>query len=444
MHPYLEETLDRVRSRNPGYPVFLQAAGEILPTLEPLLGEYPEIEELNLLERFCEPERQFLFRVTWQDDDRRIRVNRGYRVGFSSVLGPFKGGLRFHPSVSLDIVRFLSFEQILKNSLTGLSLGGAKGGSDFDPRGRSDHEIMRFCQSFMTELHRHIGEQTDIPAGDIGVSQREIGFLFGQYKRLVNRYELGVITGKSASWGGSHVRKEATGYGVVFFAQAMLRARGDSLEGKTAVVSGSGNVALYTIRKLEELGVRVVSCSDSEGSLYAPGGIDFATLKQLKEVERGRLSAYPLGSGDTEYRPGQNVWDLPADLAFPCATENELDREDAERLVANGCFLVCEGANMPCRTEALEFFREQEVLHGPGKAANAGGVAVSALEMQQNAALEQWPFAEVEARLESIIQRIHDRCRRMASRYSDPDDYRTGANTAGFVRVVEAMRAFGF
>ncbi len=443
MSDYLETVLDVVRRRNHTEALFIQAVEEVLPTLAPVLSEFPEIESLNLLERLCEPERQFIFRVAWPDDDGAVHVNRGFRVGFSSALGPYKGGLRFHPTVNLSVIKFLAFEQIFKNSLTGLSLGGGKGGSDFNPRGRSDREIMRFCQSFMTELARHIGHQTDVPAGDIGVGGREIGFLFGQYKRLTNRYELGVLTGKDASWGGSLARKEATGYGCVYFAEEMLAARGESLEGKTAVVSGSGNVALYAIQKLQQKGALVVSCSDSDGSLHAPGGVDFDCLKSLKEIERDRLKNFPISRADTEYRPGRSVWDIPCDLAFPCATQNELSEEDAEKLISAGCSVVCEGANMPCTPEAIRRFGEEGVLFGPAKAANAGGVAVSALEMQQNASLEQWTFAEVDNRLRTIMKGIHGRCRNFAGRYGSADHYQAGANIAGFVRVVQAMRAFG-
>ncbi len=440
---YLESVLEIVRKRNGSEPVFIQAVEEVLPSLEPLVFEHPEIKDLNLLDRICEPERQFIFRVAWQDDEGVVHVNRGFRVGFSSALGPYKGGLRFHPTVNLGIIKFLAFEQIFKNSLTGLSLGGGKGGSDFDPHGKSDREIMRFCQSFMTELHRHIGHQTDVPAGDIGVGSREIGYLFGQYKRLVNRYELGVITGKDASWGGSLARKEATGYGCVYFAEAMLTARGDSLEGKTAVVSGAGNVALYTIQKLQQKGVHVVSCSDSDGSLHAPGGVDFDCLKSLKEISRDRLSNYPTSRSDVEFRPGTKVWDIPCDLAFPCATQNELSATDASTLIENGCRLVCEGANMPCEPGAIERFHEEGVLFGPAKAANAGGVAVSALEMRQNASLEHWTFSKVDDMLQDIMKDIHQTCLNFAGRYSTPQNYQAGANIGGFVRVVEAMKAFG-
>jgi len=440
---HIDDVLEIVRKRNHSEPIFIQAVEEVLPTLHPVISEYPEIEKLNLLERLCEPERQFIFRVAWQDDEERVHVNRGFRVGFSSTLGPYKGGLRFHPTVNLGVVKFLAFEQIFKNSLTGLSLGGGKGGSDFDPRGKSDREVMRFCQSFMTELHRHIGHQTDVPAGDIGVGGREIGYLFGQYKRLTNRYELGVITGKDAAWGGSLARKEATGYGCVYFAEAMLAEKGESLEGKTAVVSGSGNVALYTIQKLQQKGAKVIACSDSDGSLYAPAGLDFDCLKSLKEIERDRLSNYPASREGVGFRPGQSVWDLACDLAFPCATQNEVSVEDADQLIENGCQLVCEGANMPCDPGAVARFHEAGVLFGPAKAANAGGVAVSALEMRQNASLEHWTFSEVDEMLQGIMKGIHQRCLDFAARYASPSNYQAGANIGGFVRVVEAMKAFG-
>lgn len=443
MSSYIEAVLQAVRERNHTEPLFLQAVNEVLETLAPVLDEHPEIEESNLLERMCEPERQIIFRVVWRDDEGRVRVNRGFRIHFSSVLGPFKGGLRFHPTVSLNVVKFLAFEQVFKNSLTGLQLGAGKGGSDFDPKGKSDAEIMRFCQAFMTELARHIGDRTDVPAGDIGVGGREIGYLFGQYKRLIGRYELGVLTGKDVGWGGSLVRKEATGYGTVYFAQEMLKAQDDDVEGKTCVVSGSGNVALYCIRKLQDLGAKVVACSDSGGTIYEEGGLDFDCLRMIKEVERGRLTDYAKARPKSGYREGAKPWDIPCELAFPCATQNEIEEEDARALVGNGCRLISEGANMPCTPEAVSVFRGADLLFGPAKAANAGGVAVSALEMQQNAGWERWTFRTVDERLQSIMADIHQNCQHYARKYSDERDYITGANIAGFLRVAEAMRAHG-
>lgn len=440
---HIDAVLEIVQKRNHSEPIFLQAVTEVLESLAPVVEQHPEIAEKNLLERICEPERQFIFRVAWQDDSGAPQVNRGFRVGFSSALGPYKGGLRFHPTVNLGVIKFLAFEQVFKNSLTGLQLGAGKGGSDFDPRGRSETEVMRFCQAFMTELHRHIGQQTDVPAGDIGVGGREIGFLFGQYKRLTNRYELGVITGKDASWGGSLVRKEATGYGSVYFAREMLKSRSESLAGKTCVVSGSGNVAIYTIEKLTQLGARVVACSDSGGSIFDPAGIDLATVKMIKEGTRGRISEYAERRVGATYREGQSVWDIPCDAAFPSATQNEISEDAAEMLVANGCGLICEGANMPCTPGAVAVFRRAKVLYGPAKAANAGGVAVSALEMQQNAGRESWSFAEVETRLQQIMTAIYERCRQFSEHYGKGGDLAAGANIAGFIRVVEAVRALG-
>ncbi|MGF1531092.1 MAG: NADP-specific glutamate dehydrogenase [Puniceicoccaceae bacterium] len=440
---YVEETLEIVRKRNHSEPIFIQAVEEVLESLIPVVARHPEIEEKNLLERICEPERQAIFRVAWQDDAGRANVNRGFRVGFSSALGPYKGGLRFHPTVNLGVIKFLAFEQIFKNSLTGLQLGGGKGGSDFDPRGKSDTEVMRFCQGFMTELHRHIGQQTDVPAGDIGVGSREIGYLFGQYKRLANRYEAGVITGKDAAWGGSLVRKEATGFGSVYFAREMLRSVGREIEGLRCVVSGSGNVAIYTIEKLQQLGATVVACSDSGGSIFDPDGIDLPTVKMIKEGSRGRIFEYVDRRAGAEYREGKKVWDIPCDGAFPSATQNEVDEKDAEALAANGCFFLCEGANMPCTREAVVVLRQARILYGPAKAVNAGGVAVSALEMQQNAGLETWTYEQVDERLQTIMKSIYTRCCQFAKAYGREGDLAAGANIGGFLRVVEAVRAFG-
>jgi glutamate dehydrogenase (NADP+) len=439
----LRDVLATVRARNPHEPEFLQAVEELLGSLEPLRVQRPELLDRPLLERMCEPERQLVFRVAWTDDAGEVRVNRGFRIAFSSALGPYKGGLRFRRDVTIDTVKFLAFEQMVKNALTGMPIGGGKGGSDFDPAGRSDAEVMRFCQSFMTELYRHLGESTDVPAGDVGVGEREIGYLFGQYKRITNRHEGGVLTGKGLGWGGSRVRKEATGYGCVYFAQEMAAARGASLDGATCVVSGSGNVALHAIEKLQEVGAKVVACSDSDGSVHDPDGLDLAALKEIKQVRRGRLHAYLDVRPDAAYREGRNVWDVPCDAAFPCATQNELDGDDARRLIAHGATLVVEGANMPCTPDAVRAFREAGVAFGPGKAANAGGVATSALEMQQNATGERWTFERTDERLREIMRAIHLRCRREAGRYGEPDDYALGANIAGFTRVAEATEALG-
>lgn len=435
--------MEQVEKRNESEPLFLQAVHEVLTSLEPVLAEHPEIEDSAILERITEPERQIIFRVAWQDDNGDVQVNRGYRVGFSSALGPYKGGLRFHPTVNLGTIKFLAFEQIFKNSLTGLSIGGGKGGADFDPKGRSDCEIMRFCQAFMTELFRYVGFQTDVPAGDIGVGAREIGYLFGQYKRLTNRFEPGVLTGKEPGLGGSLGRKEATGFGTVYFAREMLRAHGEDLEGKTCVVSGSGNVALYCIRKLNELGAKVVACSDSTGIAYDSRGIDFDVLKAVKEVERLRISEYVERRRGSELKTDESIWSIPCDLAFPCATQNELNGEDAATLIANGCRLVAEGANMPSTPEAVTAFQGADVLYGPAKAANAGGVAVSALEMRQNASREQWTFTDVDDQLKQIMESIFQNCAGYAHRFNRPDDYAFGANVAGFLRVAQAVQAYG-
>ena len=443
MIPYVEKTLEIVRRRNHSEPVFLQAVEEVLCTLDPVISEHPEIEQYNLLERICEPERQLLFRVVWENDEGEVQVTRGFRTNFNSSLGPYKGGLRFHPTVNMGVIKFLAFEQVFKNSLTGLQIGGGKGGAEFSPRGRSEREIMRFCQAFMTGLYRHIGEQTDIPAGDIGVGEREIGFLFGQYKRLTNRYELGVLTGKGAAFGGSLGRKEATGFGCVYFAHEMLARQKNDLEGKTCVVSGSGNVAIYAIKKLHDLGARVVACSDSDGYIYDSAGIDFDALRMIKEVERERIKKYVEVVPSAVYHRKGNIWEVPCAVAFPCATQNELNAEQAKELVKNGCCLVCEGANMPTTPEAVAVFRAAGVLFGPGKAANAGGVAVSALEMQQNASWGTWSFEEVDKRLHGIMSKIHGTCVHYAERYSTGDDYVSGANIGGFLRVAQAMISHG-
>lgn len=441
----IRDALAWVVERSGDEPYFIQAVTEVLHSLSPVISAYPDVLENNLLKRICEPEKQLIFRITWQDDKGRVQVNRGYRVKFNSALGPYKGGLRFHPSVNLGVIKFLGFEQIYKNSLTGLSIGGGKGGSDFDPKGRSDNEVMRFCQSFMTELYRHIGPSEDVPAGDIGVGAREIGYLFGQYKRLTNRYDLGVITGKDTAWGGSLVRKEATGYGAVYFLQEMLATRDEDLEGKTAIVSGSGNVALYAIHKLSQLGAKVVACSDSGGFVHEPGGLDFDQLRQIKEIERGRLRAYAERRGQATFVPADrgSIWSIPCDVALPCATQNELDGKDALTLADNRCMAVSEGANMPSTPEAIQVFKDKGILFGPGKAANAGGVAVSALEMQQNAALASWTFAEVDERLKETMASIHRTCIHYSEKFSTEGNYVDGANIGGFLRVAQAMLSHG-
>ncbi|HEV7933617.1 MAG TPA: NADP-specific glutamate dehydrogenase [Actinomadura sp.] len=442
--PELTSIYTQILRRNPGEPEFHQAVLEVLETLAPVLTARPELLEARLVERLCEPERQIMFRVPWQDDAGRIHVNRGFRVEFSSALGPYKGGLRFHPSVNLGIVKFLGFEQIFKNALTGMNIGGGKGGSDFDPKGRSDAEVMRFCQSFMTELSRHLGEHTDVPAGDIGVGGREIGFLFGQYRRITNRWEAGVLTGKGLDWGGSQARTEATGYGNVLFTAEMLKTRGEDLHGQQVVVSGAGNVSIYSIEKAQALGANVMTCSDSGGYVVDDKGIDLSLLKQVKEIERGRVSDYAERRGaSARYVPGGSVWDVPCDVALPSATQNELDRDAAEVLVRNGVKAVSEGANMPTTPEAVRLLQEAGVAFGPGKAANAGGVATSALEMQQNAARDSWSFSRTEERLAQIMRDIHATCHETAERHGVPGDYVTGANIAGFERVADAMLAQG-
>jgi glutamate dehydrogenase (NADP+) len=444
MSESLEQLREAVLRRSPAQPEFHQAVHEVLDCLGPVIERNPEYAEAKLVERICEPERQIIFRVPWIDDNSEVQINRGFRVEFNSALGPYKGGLRFHPSVNLGIVKFLGFEQVFKNSLTCMPIGGGKGGADFDPKGRSDAEIMRFCQSFMTELYRHIGEYTDVPAGDIGVGMRELGYLFGQYKRLTNRYESGVLTGKGLVWGGAQVRKEATGYGTAWFASEMLGTRGESLDGREVVVSGSGNVAIYAIQKIHQLGGRVIACSDSSGYVVDSAGIDLEVLRQVKEIERGRISEYAerIGSRAT-YVAGGSIWDVPCRVAMPCATQNELDGEAARKLIQGGAGIVAEGANMPVTPEAVQLFRDAHVLFAPGKAANAGGVATSALEMQQDASRDSWTFAHTEERLHGIMRDIHALCYATAVDYGSPDDYVLGANIAGFSRVADAMLALG-
>ncbi|MBC9958384.1 NADP-specific glutamate dehydrogenase [Yimella sp. cx-51] len=441
LHPAMQPHFDTVVARNPGESEFHQAVYEVMLSLGPIAGQRPQYAQWSILKRICEPERQIIFRVPWVTDKGEVEINRGFRVEFNSALGPYKGGLRFHPSVNLSIIKFLGFEQVFKNSLTGMPIGGGKGGSDFDPKGRSDAEIMRFCQSFMTELYRHIGQYTDVPAGDIGVGGRELGYLFGQYKRITNRYESGVLTGKGTSWGGSRVRKEATGYGTVFFAQEMLKRQGESFDGKRVVVSGSGNVALYAIEKVHQLGGTVIACSDSNGYLVDQNGLDLEQLKDLKEVRRERLSAY---RADTAHHVTEgSIWDVECDVALPCATQNELNETHAKTLVSNGVRLVAEGANMPCTPDAIKVFQAGDVLFGPGKASNAGGVATSALEMQQNASRDSWSFDVTEERLQQIMRDIHTRCVTTAEEFGDPGNYVAGANLAGYMKVADAMVALG-
>jgi glutamate dehydrogenase (NADP+) len=430
--------MEQTIRRNPNEPEFHQAMTEILTTLQPFVDARPEYEEAGILERLVEPERIVMFRVPWIDDAGKIRVNKGYRVQFSSAIGPYKGGLRFHPSVSLSIIKFLGFEQIFKNSLTGQPIGGGKGGSDFDPKGKSNREVMLFCQSFMTELSRHIGQNTDVPAGDIGVGGREIGYLYGQYKRLTNSFE-GILTGKGLVYGGSLVRTEATGYGLVYLMDEMLRQHGKSFDGKTVVVSGSGNVAIYTTEKVHQLGGKVVALSDSNGYVHDADGIDLAAVKEIKEVNRGRISEYLKYRPKAVYTAGRGIWNIKCDIALPSATENELNEDDAKILVKNGCFAVGEGANMPSTLEATEVFLENKVLFAPGKAANAGGVATSALEMCQNSARTTWTFDEVDKKLKGIMVNIYNNVAEAAKEAGCKDNFVVGANIGGFKKVAEAM-----
>jgi glutamate dehydrogenase (NADP+) len=440
MNAYIAEVLDLVARRNAGEPEFLQATREVLESLDAVLDRHRKYRDGRILDRIVEPERQILFRVAWQDDAGRVQVNRGFRVQFNSAIGPYKGGLRFHPSVNLGILKFLGFEQIFKNALTTLPMGGGKGGTDFDPKGKSDSEVMRFCQSFMTELYRHIGPDTDVPAGDIGVGAREVGYLFGQYKRLRNEFS-GVFTGKGLKWGGSLIRPEATGYGAVYFAEEMLKTRSENLAGKICTVSGSGNVAQYTIEKLIQLGAKAVTLSDSEGSIHDPAGIDsekLAWVMQLKNVRRGRIREYA-DKFKCQFLAGQRPWNVPCDCAFPSATQNEIDGTDAAALLKNGCQLISEGANMPSTPEAVDAYLQAKILYGPGKAANAGGVATSGLEMSQNSMRLSWSREEVDQRLHRIMVDIHANCRGTAAEYGAPGNYVLGANIAGFVKVADAM-----
>ena len=441
---YVKHVLEGVRKRNPNEPEFFQAVQEVLESLEPVIGARPVYEKACILDRLVEPERAILFRVPWQDDKGAFHVNRGFRFEFNSAIGPYKGGLRFHPSVNQSILKFLGFEQVFKNALTTLPMGGGKGGSDFDPKGKSDGEVMRFCQSFMTELFRHIGPDTDVPAGDIGVGGREIGFMFGQYKRLRNEFT-GVLTGKGLGWGGSLIRPEATGYGCVYFAQEMLKQRGQSFAGKVCTVSGSGNVAQYSVEKLNQLGAKVVSLSDSAGTVYDKDGIDaekLAFVMDLKNVKRGRIKEY----ADTfhcQYLEGQRPWGIACDCAFPSATQNEISKEDAATLLKNGCKLVAEGANMPSTPEAVDQFIAAKLMYAPGKASNAGGVATSGLEMSQNSMRLSWPREEVDARLHNIMVEIHSQCWTRAEEFGFKGNYVMGANIAGFIKVADAMLAQG-
>ncbi|MBR6955247.1 MAG: NADP-specific glutamate dehydrogenase [Clostridia bacterium] len=443
MSDYAQRVLEGLKARNASEPEFIQAATEILTTLQPVIDKHPEFEAAGLLERYIEPERIIIFRVPWVDDQGKVQVNRGYRVQFNSAIGPYKGGLRLHPSVNLSIIKFLGFEQILKNSLTGLPIGGGKGGSDFDPKGKSDNEIMRFCQSFMTELYRHIGADVDVPAGDIGVGGREIGFLYGQYKRITGLYE-GVLTGKGLTYGGSLARKQATGYGLCYFVDAMLKANGQSFAGKTVVVSGSGNVAIYATEKATELGAKVVAMSDSNGYIYDPNGINLDVVKRLKEVERKRIREYVKEVPTATYTEGcRGIWTIKCDIALPCATQNEIDEESAKALIANGVMAVGEGANMPSTLEATAAFQQAGVLFAPAKAANAGGVATSALEMSQNSQRLSWTFEEVDAKLKGIMENIFAKVDEAAKAYATAGDYVSGANIAGFLKVADAMMAQG-
>ena len=445
MSQYVARVLNETLAKNAHEKEFLQAVTEVFGSLETVIEAEPKYEKHAILERIVEPERVIQFRVPWVDDQGNYRVNRGFRVQFNSAIGPYKGGLRLHPSVNLGILKFLGFEQVFKNSLTTLPMGGGKGGCDFDPKGKSDNEVMRFCQSFMTELFRHIGPDTDVPAGDIGTGAREIGYMFGQYKRLANEFT-GVLTGKGLTWGGSLIRPEATGYGLIYFADSMMKAAGDSLAGKTCVVSGSGNVAQFAVQKLQQLGAKVVTLSDSNGFIHDPDGIDaekLAYVMELKNVRRGRISEYATKYPTATYTPNAKPWGVPCDCAFPCATQNELDGEAAKTLVANGCRLVAEGANMPSTIEAIEVFQSAGTLYAPGKASNAGGVATSGLEMCQNSMRLSWSAEEVDAKLQSIMKAIHDNAYATAERFGKKGDYLFGANVAGFVKVAEAMIAQG-
>ena len=440
---YVDEVLARVKTKNAAEPEFLQAVDEVLESIRPVVEANEELYKKEaILERITEPDRQFKFRVAWVDDNGQVQVNTGYRVQFNNAIGPYKGGLRLHPSVYLGIIKFLGFEQVFKNSLTGLPIGGGKGGSDFDPKGKSDREVMAFCQSFMTELYKYIGADVDVPAGDIGTGAREIGYLYGQYKRITGLYE-GVLTGKGLSYGGSLARTEATGYGLLYMTEELLKSHGQDIAGKTCVVSGAGNVAIYAIQKAHQLGAKCVTCSDSTGWIYDPEGIDVDLLKEVKEVKRARLTEYAAARPSAEYHEGRGGWSVKCDIALPCATQNELLIDDAKALVANGCIAVCEGANMPTTLDATQYLQQNGVYFVPGKAANAGGVATSALEMSQNSERLSWTFEEVDAKLNQIMVNIYHNIDDAAKRYGKEGDYVAGANIAGFEKVVDAMLAQG-
>lgn len=443
MNNYLEKVLNEVREKNINEPEFIQAVEEVLTTLEPVVNKHGEYEKIALLERMTEPERLITFRVPYVRDDGQTVVHRGYRVQFNSLIGPYKGGLRFHQSVNQSIMKFLGFEQIFKNALTGLPIGGGKGGSDFDPKGKSDNEIMRFCQSFMTELQRHIGQDIDVPAGDIGVGEREIGYLFGQYKRIKDTYEGGVLTGKGLSYGGSLARKEATGYGLIYFMREMLKANNNSLEGKTVVISGAGNVAIYACQKAQQYGAKVVAMCDSKGYIYDKNGIDLDCIKQIKEIDRERIYKYKDKHPDTEYVENSSIWNIKCDIALPCATQNELKLDDAKKLVENGVLAVGEGANMPCTKDATEYFLANGILVAPAKAANAGGVATSAIEMSQNSMRYYMTFEEVNQKLDNIMVNIFNSCKNAANEYNLGNNYVAGANIAAFRKLAKAMKAQG-
>ena len=444
MKGYVQEVLDLVQKRDPDQVEFQNTVKEVLTTIVPVLEKNPKYREAKILERMVEPERVVTFRVPWQDDKGEIHINRGYRVQMNSAIGPYKGGLRFHPSVNLSILKFLAFEQVFKNSLTTLPIGGGKGGSDFDPKGKSDNEVMKFCQSFMTELCRHIGPHVDVPAGDIGVGGREIGYLFGQYKRIRDAYDSAVLTGKGLTYGGSLARTEATGYGLLYFVKNMLDDKGISLKDKKVVISGSGNVATYAIEKAQEFGAKVITCSDSNGYVYDSEGIDLAAVKEIKEVRRGRIKEYVQTHPNAEYHEGcSGVWTVKCDIALPCATQSEINLESAKALVANGCQVVGEGANMPSTLEAIAYFQEKKILFAPAKAANAGGVAVSALEMSQNSERLSWTFEEVDNRLKGLMANIYQQAKKNAEKYGDPDNLVMGANIAAFVKVADTMLAQG-
>ena len=440
---YLCDLLERVEKRNPNEPEFIQAVTEVFVTLQPVIEKRPDLVEAGVIERLVEPERQIIFRVPWVDDNGKHHVNRGFRVQFNSAIGPYKGGIRLHPSVNLSIIKFLGFEQTFKNSLTTLPMGGGKGGSDFDPKGKSDGEIMRFCQSFICELYRHIGADCDVPAGDIGVGAREVGYMFGQYKRLANEYT-GVLTGKGLTYGGSLARKQATGYGLCYFTEEMLKANGKSFKGQTVVVSGSGNVAIYACEKATELGAKVVAMSDSNGYIYDENGIDLDAVKQIKEVDRKRISEYINYHPNAKYEEGsKNIWKVKCDIALPCATQNEVDGESAKALANNGCYCLAEGANMPSTPEAIDVYFKSNMLYGPAKAANAGGVATSGLEMTQNSMRLSWTFEEVDEKLHGIMIKIFKACDEYSKAYGMPTNYMAGANIAGFMKVAESMKAQG-